>query len=404
MKNQKALDKILDTINEETSENYINPQINKILKENRLDIHFIANNFDYLIMHVNGNNFARLLNYVSLEENLSKIIFKNFSFFMRRFKIGDISNKYQKIFFDTITFLPGYRINLSKNMKNVIESISPTVLFDLASSLKKVSPKYSNKINEIINSNQDRICKDILIRCLSKKDNQAIITLKDLNDYSLTLQILFRELLQSECKQFCDVEMIGEGGYSQTFKVGSKVIKVGAPRKTYNIPNHRRILQPLARVNLTNQYQEFIGTIEVTDEVDTSREALSKIKKEDLYRIYKELRDDGIIWTDPKINNLGILKRDNIQTLNGNTFYADSRSLGFINDLKGITTLKKGDIVIVDTDYLYRQDHKDRKLNNNPYIDYFEKRYQEEKRKKDKIVEKRKSLHIKKDIDDDLDY
>lgn len=404
MKNQKALDKILDTINEETSENYINPQINKILKENRLDIHFIANNFDYLIMHVNENNFARLLNYVSLEENLSKIIFKNFSFFMRRFKIGDISNKYQKIFFDTITFLPGYRINLSKNMKNVIESISPTVLFDLASSLKKVSPKYSNKINEIINSNQDRICKDILIRCLSKKDNQAIITLKDLNDYSLTLQILFRELLQSECKQFCDVEMIGEGGYSQTFKVGSKVIKVGAPRKTYNIPNHRRILQPLARVNLTNQYQKFIGTIEVTDEVDTSREALSKITKEDLYRIYKELRDDGIIWTDPKINNLGILKRDNIQTLNGNTFYADSRSLGFINDLKGITTLKKGDIVIVDTDYLYRQDHKDRKLNNNPYIDYFEKRYQEEKRKKDKIVEKRKSLHIKKDIYDDLDY
>ena len=402
MKNQKTLDKIIDIINGETSENYINPQINKILKENRLDIHFIANNFDYLIMHVNGNNFARLLNYASLEDDLSRVILKNFSSFMRMFKIGDISNKNQKIFFDTIIFLPGYRANLSKNMKSVIESISPTVLFDIASSLKKVSPKYSNKINETINVNEDRICKDILIRCLSKNNNQARISLKDLNDYSLTLQILFREVLQSEGKQFCDVELIGEGGYSQTFKIGSKVIKVGAPRKTYNIPNHRRILQPLARINLTNQNHQPIGIIEVTDEVDTSREALNKITKEDLYTIYKELRDDGIIWTDPKRNNLGILKRKNVPTLSGKPFKVSPISTGFINELKGIKPLNKGDIVIVDTDYLYLQGQKDINYNNNPYISEFELQYQKEKRKQENTENKR--VVQQKDMDDDLDY
>lgn len=404
MKNQKTLDKVLSTINEETNGYYLRYQINDILKEDKLDVSFIADNFDYFIMHVNGNNFARLLNYVSLEENLSRSVLKNFSSFMRRFKTGDISNKNQEIFFDMITFLPGNKTVLLKNMKDVIECISPTVLFDLASSLKKVSPKYSNKINEIINSNQDRICKDILIRCLSKKDNQAIITLKDLNDYSLTLQILFREVLQSEGKQFCDVEMIGEGGCSQTFKVGSKVIKVGAPRKTYNIPNHRRILQPLARVNLTNQYQEFIGTIEVTDEVDTSIEALSKITKEDLYRIYKELRDEGIIWTDPKRNNLGILKRKNVPTMSGKTFQVSPISTGFINELKGIKPLNKGDIVIVDTDYLYLQGQKDINYNNNPYISYFETKYQEEKSKNKKGHAKEKKEIKQKDIADDLDY
>lgn len=404
MKNQKTLDKVLSIINHSTKGEYLSFKIEDILKEDKLNISFIVKNFDYLIMLVDENNFARLLNYVSLEENLSRSVLKKFSSFMRRFKTGDISNKNQEIFFDMITFLPGNKTVLLKNMKDVIESISPTVLFDLAFSLKEISPKYSNKINETINSNQDKICKDILLRSLSKRNVQDDITIKDLNDYSLTLQILFREILKSEGKKFCDVEMIGEGGFSQIFKVGDKVIKVGAPRKTYNIPNHRRIIQPLARVNLTNQYQESIGTIEVTDEVDTSRGALSKITKEDLYRIYKELRDDGIIWTDPKINNLGILKRKNVPTIRGKHFQVSPISAGFINELKEIKPLNKGDIVIVDTDYLYLQGQKDISYNNNPYIDYFEKRYQEEKRKKGKDSTEKKIFTQEKDIDDDLDY
>ena len=34
--------------------------------------------------------------------------------------------------------------------------------------------------------------------------------------------------------------------------------------------------------------------------------------EEDLYKIYKELRTDGIVWGDPKIDNLGVLKRENL--------------------------------------------------------------------------------------------
>lgn len=404
MKNQKTLDKVLSTINEATNGYYLSYQINDILKEDKLDISFIANNFDYFIMHVNGNHFARFLNYISLQADLSDNILKKIPTFMKKFKTGDISDKCQETFLEMLTFQPGYKKIFQKNMRIIIESFSPSVLFEKGSLLKEISPRYTRKINDIINLNQDKICKHILIRCLSKNNNQGNITLKDLNDYSLTLQILFREVLKSEGKQFSDVEKIGEGAFSQTFRVGNKVIKVGAPRETYNIPNHRRILQPLARVNLTGQNHNSIGTIEVTDEVDTSNSALNKITKDDLYMVYKELRDSGIVWGDPKIDNLGILKRENIPTMGGKPFHVNSTSIGFMNNLDGVKPLNKGDIVIVDTDFLYRQEQKNKRGNSNSFILEYEKRYQEEKRKKAQENSTNKKDVYLKNKDDDLDY
>ena len=78
MKNQKTLDKVLSIINHSTKGEYLSSKIEDILKEDKLNISFIVKNFDYLIMLLDGNNFARLLNYVSLEENLSRSVLKNF--------------------------------------------------------------------------------------------------------------------------------------------------------------------------------------------------------------------------------------------------------------------------------------------------------------------------------------
>ena len=91
------------------------------------------------------------------------------------------------------------------------------------------------------------------------------------------MQILLRELLNSEHKRFSDMRKVGEGVYSNVYQIGTKIIKIGAPRQTHKIPNHRRILQPIVRKELTNEMGEPIGSIEITDEVDTSKETLSKI-------------------------------------------------------------------------------------------------------------------------------
>ncbi len=406
MKNKSALDKILRTINGETNGYYLRYKIRDILKENRLDEKFVLENFDYLIMNVNSNNFARFLNYISTEATLSDNVLNKFSIFIRRFKTGDILDKEQEAFLTMMTFLPGYKKIFYKNMRNIIESISPGVLFEKASLLKEISPRYSKKINDIINSNQDRICRHILFSCLSKNNNE--FSMKDLNDYSLTLQILLRKVLKSERKKLSDVEKVGEGAYSKNYKIGDKVLKIGAPRETYFIPNHRRILQPLARINLTDSNHKSIGTIELTSEENASKEAIDKITKEDLYRIYKELRDDGIVWGDPKIDNLAILKRKNIPMLNGKLFYVNPSSVGFNNDLNGVKPLDKGDIVIIDTDYLYRQEEKNKKGNINSYVLDFERRYQNEKKRNNKALQNNyqsNKLHGKeKENDDELDY
>ena len=93
MKNKSTLDKILLTINEETNGYYLRYKIRDILKENRLDEKFVLENFDYLIMNVNSNNFARFLNYISTEATLSDNVLKKLSIFIRRFKTGDILDK-----------------------------------------------------------------------------------------------------------------------------------------------------------------------------------------------------------------------------------------------------------------------------------------------------------------------
>ncbi len=249
-----------------------------------------------------------------------------------------------------------------------------------------MSVRFAKKIDDKINQNQDEVCKHILIKSLRKGTQSTNISLKDINDYSLTLQILLRELLNSEHKSFSDMRKVGAGVYSNVYQIGTKIIKIGAPRQTHKIPNHRRILQPIVRKELTNGMGVPIGSIEVTDEVDTSKETLSKITEEDLYKIYKELRTDGIVWGDPKIDNLGVLKRENKPTLNGKDFYVASNSVGFRSEIFP-KPLQKGDFVITDLDYLYYENDKDKNVNKNSYVIEFERRYRSEAEQEIKMKE-----------------
>ena len=150
MKNQSTLDKILRTINESNNGYYLRYDIEDILKENKLDISLVAKNLDYIIMNVIPNKFPRLLNYLSIEATLNDNILKNINAFLKRFKKGDILDKEQEAFFEMILFLPGYKKVLYRYMKNVIESISPGVLFEQAEILKEISPLMSKKIESKI--------------------------------------------------------------------------------------------------------------------------------------------------------------------------------------------------------------------------------------------------------------
>ena len=108
------------------------------------------------------------------------------------------------------------------------------------------------------------------------------------------------------------------------------------------------------------------------------------ITDEDAYLIYKELRDDGIIWLDAKRENLGRLEKDNIAYFN-EPLYVKNETVGYISEtLRQDKPLQKGELVIIDTDYLYRENDfdvtlLDRRVNTDFY-QICEQRYQEEKR------------------------
>lgn len=93
------------------------------------------------------------------------------------------------------------------------------------------------------------------------------------------------------------------------------------------------------------------------------------------------MREEGIIWGDPKPQNIGILLNDNVVKLNGKIMDVSNNAVGFIdNDEK--VTLKKGDYVIIDTDFLYKE--SDAKQDATPDEDKYKKRYEREKKEENR--------------------
>lgn len=219
-----------------------------------------------------------------------------------------------------------------------------------------------NKVNNFINNNKDSVIKEIT--------EETIDYLKDEKLYNF-FKILIEELLENENKKYSDIELIGEGGFSKVFGIGSKVLKVGDERRTYKIKNNKLFLKPLYRTKIETDYRNFC--IEITEKVDTEN-----ITENDVYQVYKQLRDDGIYWDDAKITNVGRLLKDNKIYFDGVDF-VDKESTGYTTD--NFEILPKGSLVLLDVDHLYDADDffKNRDydfyLKNNPY----ELRYVKEK-------------------------
>ena len=190
---------------------------------------------------------------------------------------------------------------------------------------------------------------------------------------------MFDELLESENKKMIDIEYLSSGGYSDVYKIGDSVIKIGGPRKKYKIINHRRILQPLTRTNFLDlENNEPFACIEIAPAVETNLE--DELTEEELYKIYKELRDDGIIWTDCKDINVGRLTRENVPKLNSEEIDIAPESIGADQKPKG-EILKKGDYVIIDSDYIYKENDPDISFAGSKWSlsKKFEQKYQREK-------------------------
>lgn len=208
-----------------------------------------------------------------------------------------------------------------------------------------------------------------------------------------SLDYVLREVLTETNRNYTDIEYINEGSYAVAYRIGNRVLKLGDEFAKYKIPNHRRILQPVARANYTLEDRRVMAFFEVTSYVDINFSEEER-DEEKLYEIYKELRDSGIVWLDAKWSNVGKLLDENKTTWKGKDVKIAPNSVGFSESYKG-EPLKKGELVVIDLDFLFGEyDPTLEELKEEYSSEYslrFDVRYRREKKQEEAIKVKKDS-------------
>ena len=337
---------------------------------NNQGYNFVKNNFDILLKSIpKGSLYAsikKLYGYDELKAVMNERFFDTLKK-AKKYEVIDIISIYlsDKTVEERVDFLRDRFVNISNYMDNYM-------LYKYLD-YKNISREVSEKFNTRIKENKEQFIRETMIY----RNKNAWVSFSDSTVF--LLEKLIEELLEAEKLDWVDINYIGSGTFSQVFEIGSKVLKVGESRQTYKIPYDKRILQPLIRVDLSEISDTDYGVIEVCEKVDTS----IRPTNEELYSIYKEMRDRGIVCADIKATNVGMLLRDNKRWWH-NDLGAYKKPLGFKNqandsevlDLED-DVLKTGEFVILDSDYIYYED--DEIFWGNQLAESFEERYQLEK-------------------------
>ena len=212
-------------------------------------------------------------------------------------------------------------------------------------------------------------------------NNKTKLTIEDLKKENLLEELikLIDSILKYENKNYSDIRKIGYGSFSDVYQVGNKVVKFGKERKKFSIDRNKLFLQPIYRANIKSGIdKKQLMCIEVTEVVDTNN-----VNTENLYQVYKKLREEGYVWVDCRLDNIGRL-------LKYNKIYFDKK------ENEEPEYLEKGDIVILDNDFIYTEEEfrnldkfNHEKLNNKYNYDLiknFESRYQQEKNIQTRLI------------------
>ena len=271
------------------------------------------------------------------------------------------------------SFLSKNNLYIDKVYQNFDNIISNNIkdLYELKKQ-GTLNKETSTKISKIVQNNEEYLnntIEDILKEIYGEKFNS-----KDFKVGIDTIKIIIKELCQNENKTYGDIEYLGKGTFSYVLAVGDKVLKIGIKRYTDSFPNNPYIITPLLRESIKINEENKIF-LEVTERVDTKTE----VTTEELYQLYKKIRDLGLVWTDVAKRNVGRLKKDNIVHWN-TPLYPTDEALELKKYINA-SQLKKGDLIILDADHIY-EGYKYNLTNKE-----FEDRYQEELKEKNKYYE-----------------
>lgn len=319
----------------------------------------------WICLDDNSNQFDIFMDNEILETILTMDLSKTFYLNILNNLNAERQGEFLKLLAENKRDIPYSAIEYKENNKQIIyNNISLFIenaqnLYTLMDFVKD-RPAAFSQVKDYIDNNEDKAINSIF--CEIKIEDS---TLREI------IKLMILDIMKNENIKFSDITYNG-GGFSRVLLIGDKVIKLG-DRFTKSFPNNPYIVAPLLRKELkVNDENCFV---EVTERVDTS----TKPSSEELYKLFKNLRNLGLIWTDIKEENVGRLKRKNIIHWQEN-LNPSEEVLGF-STKRGETILEEGDLVILDADFIYDENDPNINYSNNKILtDEFEKRYQSEKK------------------------
>ena len=311
----------------------------------------IAENFDVLLEDC-ASNFDSLYIPLLKDEKHRKIAKENFEILKQNATVPEFFNFIRKI----------------ENFPEFEKEFNKYSFFEkLYNSIKVEVPEIPS-IEEISLMDEKDISKT-----LKMQDVPRIIDIEFKNLVN-SKDIEEKQLILEEVSNGNDFEFLDVGSSSLVLKTGKQVVKLGAGRRNYEVPYHPRLMMPYFR----KQYDD--NTILEVYNLGITEPAL--ISDQELLNIYKELEDAGILWSDAKKDNLLVLSEDN-DLPDFIKKSPDFNVFGFLDDDNFPTeqhvSLKKGDIVICDLDYLYVKGDPNYSVGipDNIILDYISKQRKE---------------------------
>ena len=156
------------------------------------------------------------------------------------------------------------------------------------------------------------------------------------------LKDVLSKTAKSEGTNLLDIRNFNYGCYSKVFKLNNKIIKVGYKRECPEIPENNRILIPYFKGKIGPDF------VEVTDFVPS----IGNVTDEELYEVYKDVRELGLIWMDAGKDNLAKVSSD-ILTANYKR-RKDLTDKGIIKNPNLVYEIN--DVLIIDLDHIYKDD------------------------------------------------
>lgn len=289
------------------------------------------------------------------------------------YKIKSIKENFQ--FYERF----GEYVNKNNMIKNIINNDELDYVLKNFDSLTSYAFEIIEPIFIYIRDNMNRIDKNELENIKYSIIKKMLNMVFELSEEDINkVKDLFEETAEKEGLTLFDIKQLDYGSYSKIYKIGNKIIKVGNKRVIERIVDNNRILLPDKLIKIKS------NIIEITDYIEGNNNST----REEIYEVYKELRDQGIVWLDPTKENLRRLDDKTIELQKEKAKNRDRYP--FIKNRRLINRpLKTNELIIIDLDHLV--DERDAaKINEaSDYLredilftrESFEKRYLLEKKK-----------------------